>query len=131
MSTKGIIGTWRMVESRARDDAGRPLPPSYGPMGLGLVMFHAAGRMMCVLSDGRPVLPEDETAREYVSYGGSYTFDGKTLVTRVDVTSDPKRLGGDEVRQVRFEGERLVLAPPPRLWKGATQHRELVWERIG
>jgi hypothetical protein len=125
-----ILGTWKLVESRAQDDAGEVLPPSYGPMFMGLVMFHPEGRMMCVLSDGRPQLPEQDAAREYASYGGSYTFDGKTLVTRVDITAQPARMGGDEVRQVRFEGSRLVLVPPPRPWRGKTQHRELIWERI-
>jgi hypothetical protein len=125
-----IVGTWRMVDSRARDDAGEPLPPSYGPQGIGLVQFHPDGRMMCVLSDSRPVLPADAGPREYASYGGSYRYDGKTLVTRVDITADPKRMGGDEVRQVRFEGKLLVLTPPPRSWQGQMQHRELVWERI-
>ena len=126
----GIVGTWRMVESRAHDGDGAPLPPSYGPMGMGLVRFHPEGRMMCVLCDARPAVPDGGTAREYVSYAGSYRFDGTTLVTRVDLTSDTKRLGGDEVRQVRFEGDRLVLVPPPRPVQGNTQHRELVWERI-
>jgi hypothetical protein len=125
-----IVGTWRMVESRARDENGAPLPPSYGPIGMGLVQFHPEGRMMCVLSDARLTLPDATPAREYVSYAGAYRFDGQTLVTRVDHTSDAKRLGGDEIRQVRFEGARLVLTPPPRPMGGKTQHRELVWERI-
>ena len=130
MANNAIVGTWRMVESRARDDSGAPLPPSYGPMFMGLVQFHPEGRMMCVLCDARPNLPEGEAAREYTSYGGSYTFDGQTLKTRCDLASDPKRIGGDEVRRVRFEGERLVLTPPPRPLNGVMQHRELVWERI-
>ena len=125
-----IVGTWQMVESRARDEDGAPLPPSFGPLGMGLVRFHPEGRMMCVLCDARPMLPAGDTARDYVSYAGHYRFDGTTLVTRVDLTSDPKRLGGDEVRRVSFEGDRLVLGPPPRAWQGKTQHRQLVWERI-
>ena len=124
-----IVGIWRMVESRARDDAGAPLPPSFGPDGMGLVQFHPEGRMMCVLSDSRPTLPDDRP-RDYASYGGAYRYDGKTLVTRVDITADPRRMGGDEVREVRFEGDRLVLTPPPQPFGGALRHRELVWERI-
>jgi hypothetical protein len=50
-------------------------------------------------------LPPDEP-RQYVSYAGNYRFDGSTLVTRVDASSDASRVGGEQVRQVRFEGTR-------------------------
>lgn len=125
-----LVGTWRLLEVRAQDANGEPMPPSYGPVPIGMVMFHPGGRMVCALCDGRVALPVDSAAREYVSYGGAYTYDGKTLVTRVDITSDARRMGGDEVRQVRFDGERLVLTPPPREWYGKTQSRELIWERL-
>lgn len=43
-----------------------------------------------------------------------YTYDSERLLTRVDAASDPTRIGSDQVRGVRFVGERMVLAPPPR-----------------
>jgi hypothetical protein len=126
-----IIGTWRLVMTRARNDAGEPMHPPYGPKPMGVTVFSADGRMIAVLCDARSALPDDEPEREYSSYCGTYTFDGTTLVTRVDASADPARLGTDQVRHVRFEGERLVLLPPPRPWRGTTQHRELFWERVG
>ena len=124
-----IVGTWRLVKTKARDDAGKPLPPPYGPRPMGLVIFQADGRMMTVLCDGRPTLPPDEP-RQYMSYAGNYTFDGSTLVMRVDTFSDASRVGGEQVRQVRFEGDHLLLDPPRRPWGGMMQHQELVWERV-
>jgi len=124
-----IIGTWRLIGTKAHDDAGQPLPPPYGPTPTGVVTFQADGRMLTVLCDGRATLPPDEP-RQYVSYAGNYRFDGSTLVTRVDASSDASRVGGEQVRQVRFEGTRLVLNPPRRLWSGVMQHQELVWERV-
>jgi Lipocalin-like domain len=94
-------------------------------------VFSADGRMIAVLCDGRPQVPADEPDREYSSYCGTYSFDGTTLVTRVDAASDPSRLGGDQVRRTRFDGDRLVLMPPPRPWRGVMQHREMFFERIG
>jgi hypothetical protein len=124
-----IVGTWRLVETRARNDAGEPMHPPYGSKPLGVTVFSADGRMIAVLCDSRQALPTGEAEREYNSYCGTYTFDGATLVTRVDACSDPARMGSDQVRKVRFEGTRLVLMPPPRLWRGVTQHRELFWEK--
>jgi hypothetical protein len=85
--------------------------------------------MMCVLCDGRTDLPANEP-RQFMSYAGNYTFDGGTLSTRVDASSDASRVGGDQIRRVRFEDGRMVLAPPRRLYAGIMQHQELAWERV-
>jgi hypothetical protein len=122
-----IIGTWALVHATSRDPDGKELPSPYGPKKMGRVTFNADGRMMAVLVDGRPDL---SGARDYASYCGNYRFDGKTLVTRVDAASDPERMGTDQVRDVRFEGERMVLRPPPRAFGDVTHHRELYWEKI-
>ncbi len=124
-----IVGTWMLVHATSHDPAGKELPSPYGPKKMGRVTFNADGRMMAVLVDGRPVLP-DGVARDYVSYCGNYRFDGKTLVTRVDAASDPARMGTDQVREVRFEGNRMVLRPPPRVQGDVTLHRELYWEKV-
>ena len=126
-----IVGTWRMKSTMGRDDDGKLLPPPYGPVAMGLVVFQADGRMMAVLCVGRPALPEGEP-RQFMSYAGNYTFDGQTLSTRVDASSDASRVGGDQTRSVRFEKNgAMVLAPPRRLYAGTMQHQELVWERVG
>jgi hypothetical protein len=124
-----IVGTWRLKSTMGRDDAGLLLNPPYGPVPMGLVVFAADGRMMAVLCDGRPALAPGEP-RQFMSYAGNYSFDGTTLSTRVDASSDASRIGGDQVRHVRFEGRDLVLAPPRRLYAGVMQHQELVWERV-
>ena len=81
------------------------------------------------LVDGRATLPEG-TPRQYSSYCGNYTFDGSTLTTIVDANCDPVRFTVPQVRKVRFEGERMVLTPPPADVNGVKVIRELTWERI-
>jgi hypothetical protein len=125
----GIIGTWALVRSVTKDSDGRDQPSMFGPKAMGRATFNADGRMMAVLCDGRPELPAD-APRDYVSYCGNYQFDGTCLVTRVDATSDAARMGTDQIRAVRFENARMVLAPPPRIAGDLTLHRELYWERI-
>ena len=106
------------------------MPKPYGPKGMGLVTFNAEGRMMAVLCDGRPSVPSG-TEWDYASYCGNYTFDGKTLVTKVDASSAARiAIGSDQVRKVRFEGERMLLTPPPTMLNGVMQHRDIFWERI-
>jgi hypothetical protein len=129
-STPQLVGTWKMVDATSRDADGKALPKPYGPKGMGLVTLNADGRMMAVLCDGRASLP-DAAKRDYASYCGNYTFDGTTLITKVDASSAARiAIGSDQVRKVRFEGKRLVLTPPPAELNGILQYRDIFWERI-
>ena len=123
---QSIVGTWRLVKAEAHDVDGKPLPTPYGGKGMGRVTFNAEGRMAAVVVDGRPELPSG-VKRDHSSYCGNYTFDGARLVTRVDAASDPSRLGGDQVREVSFDGDFMVLRPPPR---AGGEYRVLTWEKI-
>ena len=125
-----IVGTWRLVKTAAHNDKGEPMHPPYGDKPRGLLVFYADKRIMSVLCDSRRELPPGEAVREYNSYCGNYEYDGKALVTHVDASADPARVGGDQVRFTHFEGGLLVLTQKPRLWQGVMQHRKLYWERI-
>ena len=124
-----IVGHWRLVETRAWAPDGTSLPDPYGPLPLGIVTLTAEGRMLAVLSDGRPTLPPG-TKRDYRSYIGAYTFDGSTLHTIVDGADTPDWLGTDQLRAARFEAGRMILRPPPREIAGQIIHRELAWQRL-
>lgn len=127
---KDIYGTWRLVRGTSTYDDGAAGPPPYGgEKAVGRVTLNADGRMTAVLCDSRPDLPPG-AAREYTSYCGAYVFDGQTLTTRCDAASDPARVGTDQVRQVTFEDQLMVLRPPPRERDGKIEHRVLYWERI-
>jgi len=127
--TPSIVGTWKLVRASAKDANGNPLPEPYGGQGIGRVVFTADGRMQSVVCDGRRELPPG-AGRDYNSYCGNYSFDGARLVTTVDAASDPSRIGSEQVRGVRFEGERVVLSPPPRQTGAGAEYRELTWEKI-
>jgi hypothetical protein len=55
---------------------------------------------------------------------------GARLVTKVDAASDPARIGSEQVRDARFDGDRMILRPPPRRSGDRTEQRELTWELI-
>jgi hypothetical protein len=125
-----IAGTWALSHGLTTAPDGTALPPPYGaekPMGR--VVLTAEGRMMAVLCDGRKDLPPG-AVREYTSYCGDYTFDGKTLITRVDAASDASRMGTDQVRQVTFDGDFMVLRPADRTRDGQVEVRLLYWRKI-
>jgi hypothetical protein len=125
-----LEGLWRLVESRAWDERGNPLAAPYGSVPFGEIMFRG-GRMLASLCNGDPDLAPG-ASRGFSSYGGTYTFDGKTLITQVDMASDPQRIGGEQRRGVVIIDERtIVLKPPPRAYGGAAvERRELWWQCV-
>jgi hypothetical protein len=130
MKTPSLVGTWALLRGTCTADDGSARPVPYGPMGMGRVSFSADGRMIAVVCDCRPDLPSD-IPREYNSYCGTYTFDGQRLVTKVFANSDPSRLSADQVRDIRFEGDLLVMRPPARIVAGKpAEQREIWWKKI-
>ena len=105
------------------------MPVPYDGQGMGRIVFGADGRMAVMMIDWRPDLP-DGVAREYSGYCGLYSFDGTTLTTKVDAAPDKNRIGSEQPRGVRFEGDLMILRPPSRSVGGSIEQRELTWERI-
>lgn len=125
-----VAGTWGLVRATAAAGDGTPKPLPYGGKPMGRLLLTADGKMTAVTCNGLPTVPAGD-GRDYNAYCGNYTTDGKTLTTRVFAASDPSRIGGDQVRGVRFEGKQMVLQPPLRSHGGKPpERRELWWERL-
>src|SRR4029077_16496267 len=116
-----IVGTWKLIEARAYDDAGHELPLPFGPHPMGIAVFEAE-RMIVVVADGRTSLPPDAPPRGFVSYCGNYQFDGTKLVTHADGASNPVALAGRSVIPHVFPRENMSVVgsawatsptPPP------------------
>ncbi len=114
------IGTWALVRVEAVDAEGKPVvpPPFGGENFIGRVVLTAENRLSAMITDARPVIPDGEV-RDYSCYTGIYTFDGKTLITKVDACSDPARMGTEQIRddlRGRSDGAASAVAA---LWRPA------------
>ena len=130
MTIQSLVGTWALLRGTCTAADGTPRPEPYGPKGMGRVSFSPDGHMVAVVCDCRADMPAG-IEREYNSYCGRYTFDGKRLTTKVFANSDLRRLSSDQVRDIRFEGKFLIMRPPPSEEPGRIgDRREIWWEKI-
>lgn len=117
MNVSPLDGIWRLVQARASDQHGQPLPPPYGLEPLGMVQIQN-GRMLAALCNGDASLASEQ-AREFVSYGGPCGFDGKRLSTDVELSARADWLGAPQVREAELEGIAWCSSPATRVWRRA------------
>lgn len=122
---QSLSGTcWTLAEAYVTDPSGQHAAPAVGHRPIGITRFDA-DRMIVVLADAR----EAASPRALVAYTGRYRFDGAELVTEADAASAPG-LVTPQIRDVRFEGARMVVTPKAGL-PGSIAATTYVWERVG
>lgn len=131
------MGNWRLVSYETNETGARRAKP-YGEA-VGRLSYDEQGNMagQVMRPDRARVEVGDGNAQQvraaylgYIAYFGSYEVapDGTAVVHHVEGALNPDWVGGDQVRQLRFEGERLVLSADVRKSGGVVTH-VLTWER--
>jgi hypothetical protein len=113
-----IVGTWRLVSVRYEDQATGECTPVYGAHPKGIQIATAEGRWLALMTaEGRGV-PQSDAERvralqTMIAYTGRYRVEGGNVVTRVEAAWNEAWVGTDQIRAVRFDGDRLLLQSPP------------------
>jgi hypothetical protein len=128
-----LLGSWRLVSYETTDATGRRGRP-YGDA-VGRISYDAHGNMAGqVMRPDRASEGPDRIRAAYagyIAYFGTYEVapDGASVVHHVQGALNPEWVGGDQVRGLRFDGERLVLsAEVPKSADVRVTH-VLTWER--
>jgi Lipocalin-like domain len=132
-----LIGTWRLVSYETDEPGGKRGRP-YGHA-VGRLDYDEHGNMSGqVMRPGRArVELGDGGAQQvraaylgYIAYFGTYEIapDGTSVVHHVEGSLNPAWVGGQQVRKMRFDGERLVLSADVRKNGDIVTHT-LTWER--
>ena len=113
-----IIGTWKLVSVMYEDQETKTLTPVLGNNPRGRQIATADGRWLAlVTADNRPVPKTDEeraqALRTMISYSGRYRVEGNKVTTKVEIAWNEAWVGGEQVRFVRFEGDKLFIESPP------------------
>ena len=137
-----LYGTWRLVSFKTTVLGTGESRDVMGNSPQGFYSFGRDGRALClIVSDKRPRVPDlakltdqerAELFKTTIAYGGTYTFDGKTLKLRVDISWNENWTGTEQTRLVKFEGNRLLLStiPAPSVLDGKPVTAVITWERV-
>ena len=139
-----FVGIWSLVSLESRSTDGEVTRP-FGEHPLGRITYDSNGNMSAFAF--RPDRPHFESGDLFggtpqetqaafdglVSYYGTFSVQENegTVTHHVEGAAFPNRIGTDQVRQFRFEGDRLILQTPPTLRGGALRSSRVVWERVG
>lgn len=134
-----LIGDWTLVSydaiapdgSRSQpfgDARGRLRYDAYGNMA-GQVM--RPDRPRVELGTGSALRVRDAYTG-YIAYFGTYAVNaaGDTVIHHVQAALNPAWVGGDQVRQMRFEGDLLVLQADVEKNQQTMRH-VLTWRKLG
>jgi lipocalin-like protein len=133
-----IVGTWKLVSVVYEDAQTKERTPVLGEHPKGIQIATREGRWLAlVTADGRKVPQTDadraEALRTMIAYTGRYRVEDGKVITRVEAAWNEAWVGGDQVRAIRFEGDRLlhIESPPmPHPNVGGRVVRVIVtWER--
>jgi hypothetical protein len=113
-----IVGTWTLVSVAYEDQATKDRAPVYGVHPKGIQIATLEGRWLALMTaEGRGVPKTDEerahALKTMIAYTGRYRIEDGNVITKVEAAWNEAWVGTEQVRAVRFDGDRLYLRSPP------------------
>jgi hypothetical protein len=113
-----IVGTWKLVSVVYEDQTSKERTPIYGEHPKGIQIATAEGRWLALMTgEGRGVPKADEeyaqAFKTMIAYTGRYRVDDGKVITKVEAAWNEAWVGTEQVRHIRFDGDRLYIESPP------------------
>jgi hypothetical protein len=135
-----LVGTWQLIHWYNVTDEGEKTYPlgegatgyiSYSGDGFVFVHLTAANRRLYAVNDPFGGTPEEDAAamKSQISYAGPYEYRGDVVTHKVTQASCPNWVGTEQLRHVRFDGDRLELSAAGATFQGRAVTAYVLWER--
>jgi Lipocalin-like domain len=113
-----IVGTWALVSVVYEDVATGERTPVYGEHPRGIQIATAEGRWLALMTaEGRAIPQTDadraQALKSMIAYTGRYRVENGQVITKVEAAWNEAWVGGEQVRNIRFAGDRLYIESPP------------------
>ncbi len=115
---KEIVGTWDLVSVVYEDQATKERTPVYGEHPHGVQIATPGGRWLALMTgENRPIPKSDEdraqALKTMIAYTGRYRVENGKVITKVEAAWNEAWVGGEQVREIRIDGDRLYIQSPP------------------
>ena len=113
-----LLGTWKLKSFVRQDLATGDRRPALGEHPEGYLGYAPDGRMYALFVAGDRVVPADaqptdgeraQLHKSMIAYAGTYTIADDKVVHHIDIAWNNARLGSDQIRFFKLDGERLIL----------------------
>jgi hypothetical protein len=113
-----IVGTWALVSVVYQDIASKERTPVYGEHPRGIQIATPEGRWLALMTaEGRTIPKTDadraQALKSMIAYTGRYRVENGQVITKVEAAWNEAWVGGEQVRNIRFEDDRLYIESPP------------------
>jgi len=113
-----IVGTWKIVSAVLEDQTTKERTPVYGEHPRGIQIATPEGRWLALMTaENRPVPKTDaeraQALKTMIAYTGHYRVENGQVITKVEAAWNEAWVGTEQVRAIRFEGDRLYIESPP------------------
>jgi hypothetical protein len=132
-----IVGTWKLLSVNYEDVATRERAPIYGEHPKGIQIATPHGRWLALMTGEGRTVPKTDTERaqaltSMIAYTGRYRVENGQVITRVEAAWNEGWVGGEQVRNIRFEDDKLYIESPPMPHPNISDKKVrviVVWQR--
>ena len=136
-----ILGTWKLISASSSTSDGERNDTAFGVGPTGFVTYNPGGRMSVLISHGGRKLLAASSANPptaeaiagsfstFIAYAGRYTLKSEEVIHHVEISLIQDWVGTDQIRAIKIEGDRLVLATPPMSVGEKIMTIEFIWQR--
>jgi hypothetical protein len=132
-----IVGTWKLVSVNYEDVATKERTPIYGEHPRGIQIATPHGRWLALMTGEDRIIPKTDAERaqalaSMIAYTGRYRVENGQVITRVEAAWNEGWVGGEQVRNIRFEDDKLYIESPPMPHPNISDKKVrviVVWQR--
>jgi len=113
-----IVGTWKLVSVVYEDQANKERTPIYGEHPKGIQIATPEGRWLALMTAENRSVPRTDAERAQalktmIAYTGRYRVEAGKVITKVEAAWNEAWVDGEQVRAIRFDGDKLYIESPP------------------
>jgi len=113
-----IVGTWKLVSVVYEDQATKERTPIYGEHPKGIQIATPEGRWLALMTAENRSVPRTDAERAQalktmIAYTGRYRVAAGKVITKVEAAWNEAWVDGEQVRAIRFDGDKLYIESPP------------------